>query len=811
MCLLKYPVHRLIDADGVTQTFEYDPQGRLAQVKQSGDTTGYEYGTEADGLNGLLKAIDYPTYREEYKYDPRNRIVQTIQILAQPGTQNETTEKRISQTDYDAAGRIIALTDAQGRVTRTAYDQLNRVITITDPLNGVTEYRYDKQNNLLALTDAKGNTTAYAYNKVGALIKETRPLGETTQYTWDALNRLTTRTDAIGNETRYTYNVDGLPLTERYHAYQDGALSATPSQTVGYTYNARGELIAYSQTGDTESSATYEYDADGNRTGETITYGNGQDRFSKTLKESYTPAARKQTQTYPDGTIINYDYNVTGQLRKVALPDDQAITWESYRWQQPTKIVLPGVVKTFEYDPLQRPRRIKSQQIGAGTAETPTGDIIMDYRYQYDKAGNITQRQTEEGIYQYGYDTLDRLTQAIPPTPLQQNETNPNGLPIEGYGYDAVHNRIASQHQPGTWNYNQNNQLLQWGVENDKTSYTYNKLGHTEQETIIQNEIIAKQRSYYYNAAERLTEVKENGTSIAQYRYDPFGRRISKTVNGQTTYFQYSDEGLIAEYNQNGTIIKAYGWEPENMWGSKPIWQTDAGKIYYVHADHLGTSQILTDKDGKQIWTMQAEAFGNTTPKTDNTITNNLRFPGQYFDEETQTHYNYFRDYSPITGRYVESDPIGLNGGMNSYGYVNNPLVFLDPMGLFCIPLPSETTPWVEIWRSKPTRRFDGPKFSDITGALGSCKWSEDISIEEERKSRTRELCYECELLDCGEKNCAWKTKYGDWTREERRRTVTKQMTTGAMRTFAGRSITEGDNWLCNDPWTGRPVTGRMR
>ncbi|MDR1529640.1 MAG: RHS repeat protein [Burkholderiales bacterium] len=63
----------------------------------------------------------------------------------------------------------------------------------------------------------------------------------------------------------------------------------------------------------------------------------------------------------------------------------------------------------------------------------------MDYRYQYDKAGNIVQRQTEEGIYQYGYDTLDRLTQAIPPTSLQQNETNPNGLPIEGYGYDAVH------------------------------------------------------------------------------------------------------------------------------------------------------------------------------------------------------------------------------------------------------------------------------------------------------------------------------------------------------------------------------------
>jgi RHS repeat-associated protein len=311
----------------------------------------------------------------------------------------------------------------------------------------------------------------------------------------------------------------------------------------------------------------------------------------------------------------------------------------------------------------------------------------MDYRYQYDKAGNIVQRQTEEGIYQYGYDTLDRLTQAIPPTSFQQNETNPNGLPIEGYNYDAVHNRIASQHQPGSWNYNQNNQLLQWGTDNDKTSYTYNKLGHTGQETMIQNGITAKQRSYYYNAAERLTEVKENGTPIAQYHYDPFGRRISKTVNGETTHFQYSDEGLIAEYNQNGTIIKAYGWEPRRMWSTNPLWQAEPSgsqkSFYFYHNDHLGTSRKLTDKSGKISWVMQAEAFGNTTPKTDNTITNNLRFPGQYFDEETQTHYNYFRDYNPTTGRYLQSDPIGLNGGINIYAYVEgDPVDYSDSMGL---------------------------------------------------------------------------------------------------------------------------------
>jgi YD repeat-containing protein len=282
-------------------------------------------------------------------------------------------------------------------------------------------------------------------------------------------------------------------------------------------------------------------------------------------------------------------------------------TWESYQWQQPTKIVLPGVVKTFEYDPLQRPRRIKSQQIGADTAETPTGDVIMDYRYQYDKAGNIVQRQTEEGIYQYGYDTLDRLTQAIPPVFLQRSATNPNGLPIEGYSYDAVHNRIVSQHQPGTWNYNQNHQLLNYGIEESKTAYTYNALGHTEQEITTQNGITTKQRSYSYNAAERLDEVKDDGQTIVKYQYDPFGRRISKTINSQTTWYQYGDEGLIAEYS-GSTLKKLYSWKPQGLWGSEPLWQADISgsqkAVNYYHTDHLGSSQRLTSEEGKLVWLM---------------------------------------------------------------------------------------------------------------------------------------------------------------------------------------------------------------
>jgi YD repeat-containing protein len=208
--------------------------------------------------------------------------------------------------------------------------------------------------------------------------------------------------------------------------------------------------------------------------------------------------------------------------------------------------------------------------------------------------------------------------------------------------YDAVNNRMTSAHQPGTWNYNQNHQLLSFVAEENKTTYAYNPLGHAEQETMTQNGTVTKQRSYVYNAAERLVEVKDNGSAIAQYQHDPFGRRISKTVNGETIWFQYSDEGLFAEY-RNSAPIKFYGWKPHGLWGSEPLWQADiAGSqksTHYYHVDNLGTSQRLTDKDGNLTWAMQAEAFGRTTTSEAITTENNFRFPGQYFDKETGLYY----------------------------------------------------------------------------------------------------------------------------------------------------------------------------
>jgi RHS repeat-associated protein len=116
-----------------------------------------------------------------------------------------------------------------------------------------------------------------------------------------------------------------------------------------------------------------------------------------------------------------------------------------------------------------------------------------------------------------------------------------------------------------------------------------------------------------------------------------------------------------------------------------------SGNVYYIHTDHLETPREITNEQNQTVWKNPplTEPFGNTPVDDDpdgdgQVFTFNLRFPGQYYDQETGTHYNYFRDnYLPDFGRYGQSDPIGLRGGINTYGYVRgNPLSLIDFLGL---------------------------------------------------------------------------------------------------------------------------------
>jgi len=199
--------------------------------------------------------------------------------------------------------------------------------------------------------------------------------------------------------------------------------------------------------------------------------------------------------------------------------------------------------------------------------------------------------------------------------------------------------------------------------------------------------------------------VRQTATDTTTYTYNVLGQRIKKiNQNGLATSFHYGPDGeLLFEVDQAGNT-KAYVWL-----NGRPLARIDNNQqIYYYHVDHLGTVLSMTDATtGAVVWKGYYEPFGSATVRPVSTIENNLRLPGQYYDRETGLHYNYFRDYDPSTGRYVEADPIGLNAGPNVYAYVEGkPLTQIDPFGLANGP----AVGWMHL-SSKRSRCVRGPDF----------------------------------------------------------------------------------------------------
>lgn len=192
---------------------------------------------------------------------------------------------------------------------------------------------------------------------------------------------------------------------------------------------------------------------------------------------------------------------------------------------------------------------------------------------------------------------------------------------------------------------------------------------------------------YIYNYEERLIAVKVDGQTVGRYAYNPEGHRIKKSVNGVTTYFLYNEEGLAAEYDAHGNLIKEYHFKPYATWMTEPLFQRAAdGQVYYYQNDHLGTSQRMVRSNGVVVWQAYYSAFGEAEVVIE-IVQNNLRLPGQYYEQETGLHHNYFRDYDPELGRYLKSDPIGLFGGLNTFVYVlGRPSFYVGPTGTFFVP-----------------------------------------------------------------------------------------------------------------------------
>ena len=200
--------------------------------------------------------------------------------------------------------------------------------------------------------------------------------------------------------------------------------------------------------------------------------------------------------------------------------------------------------------------------------------------------------------------------------------------------------------------------------------------------------------SFAYNQAGRVDAYFKNGELKATYVYDHLGRRAYKVKAGNHVVYHYDKNGhLIGESDgSSGKPIKDYVWAGDQPVLYAKVKRTNAGLLkeklrIYLVTDHLNTPRLGLDENRTIVWRWDGEPFGLSRPDRDpdgdgKKVTINLRFPGQYYDSESGLHYNWNRYYDPKTGRYITSDPIGLDGGLNTYSYVSsNPLVRIDPYG----------------------------------------------------------------------------------------------------------------------------------
>jgi RHS repeat-associated protein len=269
-----------------------------------------------------------------------------------------------------------------------------------------------------------------------------------------------------------------------------------------------------------------------------------------------------------------------------------------------------------------------------------------------------------------GYDSLDRITSGV--------STGITGA----YTYDANGNMLTST---------------------GSTALTVTVSPTSNRVTAIAGSI---NRSYFFDAAGNAgysgatfafnqrgrasSRATSAGTSI--YIYNALGQFISRQGYAGTLYLVYDEAGhILGEYSPGGTLV----WQ-ETIWlGDIPVATIRPNgssiTLYYVHADHLGTPRKVTRaSDNKLMWSYDPATFGtpasaaNQNPAGGGTFLYNLRFQGQfYMAEDAGYRDNGFRRFDTWTSRYLQSDPIGLKGGVNTYGYVgSNPLTWSDRLGL---------------------------------------------------------------------------------------------------------------------------------
>ncbi|HHH12118.1 MAG TPA: RHS repeat protein, partial [Sorangium sp.] len=679
----------MTDAEGHTTDLSRDERGNLLTIQWPDDTAeSREYDTR--GLVTQVHAANGASTR--LQYDGHANLTN----IAQPNGgqwryEHDGLGRRLSATNpigaqttysYTSRGDLVALRDAIGGTARYSYDGDGQLLQYHNPKGAITKLRWAGLHKLVARVDANRNVVLMRYNHEGELVRVINEAGEQHQLHRDMVGTLTGETTFDGRELRYRYDLAGQVVRTESGA-QDwtdfsydaaGRLIARElddGTEETFAYNARGELIrAESAAGtfrferdalgrtvreaqtlrDKEHWVDVTFDANGERIRRTTSLGHREEVLrdamgarTRTLLDgdhevTHSPdvLGRETARTLANGGRIESHYDPLGRLSK-------RLTYDTREQRRPT----PG-----------QPDWVGKLAPGAGTQAS--------YRYDWD-GELIGVHDTLRGNTEYQYDPVGQLLAMVPEQARK-----------ELFKYDKRGNLAEAGGREESRVYGKGNRL----ERKDDTHYVWDDDGRLiEKRTPGTDGAEDEVWRYRWNGAGLLEVVDRPDGGQVQFKYDPFARRVSKTLylrqhNGvlkarEHTRFVWDGDVLAHEIYLHADAAgdpiveeRTYLFEDESF---VPLAHKQGGRwVHYVN-DQIGTPERLIDEGGAVVCEMRRTAWGRVEVVAGATADTPLRFQGQYADEETGLSYNRWRYFDAEGGRFTSADPIGLHGGQHGY------------------------------------------------------------------------------------------------------------------------------------------------
>ncbi len=538
---------------------------------------------------------------------------------------------------YDVNGNLSDYHDSEGKLWRFQYGSFNLLQQEVDPLNHAARYAYSAQERITKVVDPGGTTHEFSYDLKDRLV-EIRYQGQLQEtYRYDAADNLVEKRDQAGHAlVRWDVGPGNVVLawhlaggdTHEFQHDESGRIivATTPRGAVTCAFSDDGRLVLDQ--------------FDGQGVVHVI------DRYSIT-KTIYFDAFEVTYDTADEGEYVVVD--PAGAEHRLTISPNGLLLRQ----------LANGTRELAWFDALGACRR---------KATIPRGNDVPWLRnYFYSPEGSLLQQSdSQSGTVVYRYDAAERIAEAKPAVGTSQP-----------YLFDAAGNLLQQATMHGV-HVVPGNQV----ARANGAAFTYDARGN-----LISRQSGNRTVHYRYNELDWLVAVEMDGNTWTA-TYDAFARRTTKTWQGRTTRYYWDNFRLASEVRHDGTVRLYIYFDQVAlvpfMFVEYAALDADpaSGRRYYLFTNQVGAPLRVEDDGGRSVWDARLEPYGAAQINPRSSIEMPLRFPGHYFDPETGLHYNRFRYYSPELGRYLQQDPLGIEGGLNLYAYVDNPLIDVDLVGL---------------------------------------------------------------------------------------------------------------------------------